>query len=132
MNDYDEKSYKRYKRYRLNKHIYEQEQIFFPLSIILIGTVIAFIWHYILFAIMLVAIAVLTFFLLEKHFSKQMHSAQKLIISSKEAQSGVEIEATIKNLQKPTTIILRIPPKTKNGQKYIARNVEIQDKSLKK
>lgn len=131
MNNYEE-SYKRYRQYRLNKYRYEQEQITFPLAIILIGVVITSIWRYILLAIIIIAIAVLTFFVLKKHFSKQMRSAQKLVISSNEAQNGTEIEATIKNIETPTTIILKIPPKVKNGQKYIAKNVEIQNNSEKK
>ena len=132
MNSYDEESYKRYKQYRLNKYRYEQEQIAFPLSIILIGVVIMSIWHYILLTTIIIALAVLTFFILEKYFSKQRYSVQKLVISSNEALNGTEIEATIKNLETPITIILKIPPKVRNGQKYIAKNVEIQNNSEKK
>ena len=132
MNSYDEESYKRYKQYRLNKYRYEQEQITLPLAIILIGAVIMSIWHYILLAIIIIALAVSVFFILEKHFLKQMRSVQKLVISSNEAQNGTEIEATIKNIENPTTFILKIPPKVKNGQKYIAKNVEIQNNSEKK
>ena len=132
MNHYEEESYKHYKQYRLNKYRYEQEQITFPLAIILIGAVIMSIWHYILLAIIIIALAVSVFFIFKKHFSKQMRSVQKLVISSNEAQNGTEIEATIKNIENPTTIILKIPPKVKNGQKYIAKNVEIQNNSEKK
>ena len=132
MGNYEEKSYERYKQYRLNKYRYEQEQITFPLAIILIGAVIMSIWHYILLGIAVITVAVLTFFILEKYFLKQMCSVQKLVISSKEAQNGTEIEATINNIENPTTIVLKIPPKVKNGQKYIAKNVEIQNNSEKK
>ena len=132
MHNYDEESYNGYKQYRLNKYRYEQEQIYFPLSIILIGTIIISIWHYILLAIIAITLAILTFLILEKYSSRRMKSVQPLVISSEEAQNGVEIKATIKNLQKPTTIILRIPPKAKNGQKYVAKNVEIQGKNEKK
>ena len=132
MGNYEEKSYERYKQYRLNKYRYEQEQITFPLAIILIGAVIMSIWHYILLGIAVITVAILTFFILEKYFLKQMCSVQKLVISSKEAQNGTEIEATINNIENPTTIVLKIPPKVKNGQKYIAKNVEIQNNSEKK
>ncbi len=132
MGNYEEESYERYKQYRLNKYRYEQEQITLPLAIILIGAVIMSMWHYILLAIIIIALAVSVFFILEKHFLKQMRSVQKLVISSTEAQNGTEIEATIKNIENPTTIILKIPPKVKNGQKYIAKNVEIQNDSEKK
>ena len=132
MGNYEEESYERYKRYRLNKYRYEQEQITLSIAIILIGAVIMSMWHYILLAIIIIALAVSVFFILEKHFLKQMRSVQKLVISSNEAQNGTEIEATIKNIDNPTTIILKIPPKVKNGQKYIAKNVEIQNNSEKK
>lgn len=132
MENYEEKSYKRYKQYRLNKYRYEQEQISFPLAIIMIGAVIMSIWNYILLAIIIIALAVSVFFIFEKHFLKKMRSVQKLVISSNEAQNGTEIEVTMKNIENPTTIILKIPPKVKNGQKYIAKNVEIQNNSEKK
>ena len=88
MKNYDEKSYKKYKQYRLNKYRYEQEQIYFPLAVILTGTVLISIRHYILLAIMIVAIAILTCFLLKKHLAKQMRAVQTLVISSEEAQDG--------------------------------------------
>ena len=131
MSNYEE-SYKRYRQYRLNKYRYEHEQFTFPLAIILIGAIILSIWRYVLVVIAIIALAVLTFFVLKKHFSKQFHSVQKLVLSSSEALNGTVIEATIKNTETPTTIILKIPPKVKNGQKYIAKNVEIHSNSEKK
>lgn len=132
MNNRKEESYKRYRQYRLNKYRYEQEQRVIPLAVILIGALILSAWHYILLAVIIAAIAILIFLILKKHFSNQMYSVQKLSISSKEAQNGAEIEATIKNIEVPTTIILKIPPNVKNGQKYIAKNVEIQNNSEKR
>ncbi|MBE6701683.1 MAG: hypothetical protein E7582_07355 [Ruminococcaceae bacterium] len=62
----------------------------------------------------------------------KMNSVQKIVLSSEEARDGIEINATISNIDVPKTIVLKIPPRVKNGQKYIARNVEIQKDSEKK
>ena len=59
----DDKSYERYKQYRLNKYRYEQEQIIFPLAIILIGATIIGLWKYIVLAIAIAcAIAIICLF----------------------------------------------------------------------
>ena len=73
MKNHDDRSYKRYKQYRLNKYRYEQEQIIFPLAIIL-G--LAFFLKYIIIAVLSIAIfAVIMFvmyiFLTKKHRRKR-------------------------------------------------------------
>jgi|GEM_PF-1897738 len=132
MNDYEEESYRRYKQYRINKYTYEQEQKTFPISVILFGALLMSIWKYILLGIAIIGVGALLFFILDRHFSMKMNSVQKIVLSSEEARDGIEINATISNIDVPKTIVLKIPPRVKNGQKYIARNVEIQKDSEKK
>ena len=132
MNDYDERSYKRYKQYRLNKYRYEQNQVLFPLLLILLGALVISIWRYILLAIGIILLIVLFLFFRKRYRSEQMRSVQELIISSEEARNGVKIDATVLDSQVETIITLNIPANTKNGQTYIAKNVEIQDASGKK
>ena len=67
MKSNEEKSYERYKQYRLNKYRYEQDQIVIPFSIIAILAAIITFWKYLLIAIAVdrdivcVAVALLAF-----------------------------------------------------------------------
>ena len=51
MRNDDERSYERYKQYRRNKYRYEQEQIIFPIAIIVGGAILISLWKYILIAV---------------------------------------------------------------------------------
>ena len=58
--DRDERSYKRYKQYRRNKHRYEQEQITFPIAVIL-GLALFIRYWYVVIAIAAIILALIIF-----------------------------------------------------------------------
>ena len=58
MND-DERSYERYKQYRRNKYRYEQEQIMFPVAVIVGLSVLISLWKFILIALAIIAVLAL-------------------------------------------------------------------------
>ena len=58
--DRDERSYKRYKQYRRNKYRYEQEQITFPIAVIL-GLALFIRYWYIVIAIAAIILAFIIF-----------------------------------------------------------------------
>ena len=129
---YDENSYDSYRQYRLNRYRYEQDMWMLPLGIIIAGAILNFIWPYILIGAIVVSVVVLAFFFWRKRKPGKMRSAQPLVLTPEEALRGVNINAEIANIGKPMTIRIHIPPNTKSGQKYIAKNVEIENQSGKK
>ena len=58
--DRDERSYKRYKQYRRNKYRYEQEQIMFPIAVIL-GLALFIRYWYVVIAIAAIILALIIF-----------------------------------------------------------------------
>ena len=58
--DRDERSYKRYKQYRSNKYRYEQEQITFPIAVIL-GLALFIRYWYVVIAIAAIILALIIF-----------------------------------------------------------------------
>ena len=58
--DRDERSYKRYKQYRRNKYRYEQEQITFPIAVIL-GLALFIRYWYVVIAIAAIILALIIF-----------------------------------------------------------------------
>ena len=58
--DRDERSYKRYKQYRRNKYRYEQEQIMFPIAVIL-GLALFIRYWYVVIAIVAIILALIIF-----------------------------------------------------------------------
>ena len=130
MNNYDEESYKRYKQYRLNKYRYEQEQKL-PLYIIILLGILSTVWHYILFALVLFVIIFFAIAIYRALRKKEMTVEQPIILTSEEAENGTELEVYIKNIDVPLTLNVKIPPKTKNGQKFALRNVRTKNVSGK-
>ena len=132
MRDFEEESYKRYKQYRRNRYRYEQEQIIFPLMIILVGAVIISFWKRVVIATIIVVLIVLAFLLYKKFRKKQMKAEQSLILTKEEAQQGSEYEIIIKNTIKPTTINIVTPPNAKDGQRFCVKNIEIENEQGKR
>ena len=65
---------------------------------------------------------------------KEMTVEQPIILTREDAEHGTELEVYIKNIDVPLTLNVKIPPKTKNGQKFALRNVRtkmFQEKLLK-
>ena len=132
MKDYEEESYKRYKQYRRNKYRYEQEQIYFPLMIVLVGAAILTFWKQIVIAAIIVIFLVVAFLLYKKHRKKQMKATKPLLLTSIEAQQGAELSITIQNTAKPITLDIVTPSNAKNGQKIVVKNVLIENERGKK
>lgn len=132
MKDYKEESYKRYKQYRRNKYRYEQEQIYFPLMIVLVGAAILTFWKQIVIATIIVIFLVVAFLLYKKHRKKQMQATTPLLLTSTEAQQGAELSITIQNTAKPITLDIVTPSNAKNGQKIVVKNVLIENERGKK
>ena len=76
----DEKSYERYKQYRRNKYRYEQEQIIFPIAVMLVLGAIISLWKYIVIAIgvacAIAVICLLIYLYLKKQFPMLCNSIQ--------------------------------------------------------
>ena len=132
MKDYEEESYKRYKQYRCNKYRYEQEQIYFPLTIVLVGAAILAFGKQIVIAAIIVVFLVVAFLLYRKHRKKQMQATQPLLLTSVEAQQGAGLSITIKNTAKPITLDIVTPSNAKNGQKFVVKNVLVENEQGKK
>ena len=62
---------------------------------------------------------------------KEMTVEQPIILTSEDAENGTELEVYIKNIDVPLTLNVKIPPKTKNGQKFVLRNVRTKNVSGK-
>lgn len=130
----DEKSYERYKQYRLNKYRYEQEQITFPLAIILIGAAIIGLWKYIVIAIA-VACAIAVIFLLVYLYLKKQLTKQPIVLTKEQAKDGVNATVNISYKNSRATVCLDIPANVQDGEKFVVKNVLFKDvngKILKK
>ena len=132
MKDYEEESYKRYKQYRRNKYRYEQEQLVFPLMIVLVGAAILAFWKKLVIAAITVVFVIVVFLLYRKHRKKQIQSTQPLLLTSTEAQQGAELSITIKNTAKPITLDIVTPSNAKNGQTFVIKNVLVENNQGKK
>ena len=83
MRNDDERSYERYKQYRRNKYRYEQEQIMFPIAIIVGGAILISLWKYILIAIAVICVLFVAVFVLYLYLKKQLKSEQDIVLSKK-------------------------------------------------
>lgn len=126
----DEKSYERYKQYRLNKYTYGQEQIIFPIAIILIGATIIRLWKYIVIAIAVAcAIAVICLFIYI--YLKKQLTEQPIALTKEQAKDGVNATVNITYKNSRATLCLDIPANVQNGEKFFIKNVLFEDESGK-
>ena len=86
----DDGSYERYKQYRRNKYRYEQEQIMFPIAIIVGGAILISLWKYILIAIAAILVLAVVVAILYLYLKKQLKSQQDIVLSKEDAKEGVE------------------------------------------
>ena len=128
MDNYNEESYERYKQYRLNKYRYEQAQKL-PLIFLVLLAMLSTIFKYIIWGIIAFVIVFFCIDLYKVYRKKEMSVKQTIKLKSNDALKGTEIELYIKNLEVPLTIVVKIPPKTKNGQKFVLRNVRTKKSS---
>ena len=135
MNVREGKSYERYKKYRLNKYRYEQEQIVFPLTIVIaLATIISF-WKYILFAVAIVALIAIIAIMIYWHLKRQVIARQPISLTAEDARDGVTAHINVKYKSSQAKLELEIPPNVKDGQKFVVKDVLFEDasgKALKK
>ena len=128
----DDSSYERYKQYRRNKYRYEQEQIMFPIAVIIGLAIIIGLWKYILIAIaaILVLLAVVTILCL--YLKKQLKSEQDIVLSKEDAKEGVEAKISVSYDSQIVSFVFDIPSDVKDGQKFVAKNILFENQKGKK
>lgn len=122
----DDKSYKKYKQYRHNKYRYEEEQIIFPVAVILIGATVIGLWKDIVVAIAIVcAIAIICLFIY-LYLKKQL-TGQQVVLTKEQALDGVNATVNILYKNSRATVCLDIPANVKDGEKFVVKNVLFKD-----
>lgn len=132
MRNDDDRSYERYKQYRRNKYRYEQEQIMFPIAIILGGAILISLWKYILIAISAVFVVAVAVAILYFYLKKQLKSEQDIVLSKEDAREGVEAEINVSYDAQTVSFVFDIPSGVKDGQKFVAKNILFENKNGKK
>ena len=130
MND-DERSYERYKQYCRNKYRYEQEQIMFPMAVIVGLAVLISLWKYILIALAIIAVLALAVAVLYLYLKKQLKSEQDIILSQEDAKEGVEAKINVYYNSQKVSFLFDIPSNVKDGQKFVAKNILLKNKKRK-
>ena len=132
MRNDDERSYERYKQYRRNKYRYEQEQIIFPIAIIVGGAILISLWKYILIAIVAVLVLAVVVAILYLYLKKQLKSEPDIILSKEDAKEGVEAKINVSCDSQTVSFVFNIPSSVKDGQKFVAKNILFENKKGKK
>ena len=132
MRNDDERSYERYKQYRRNKYRYEQEQIIFPIAIIIGLSIIISLWKYTLIAIAVVSFLAVVVAILYLYLKKQLKSEQDIVLSKEDAKEGVEAKINVSYDSQTVSFVFNIPPGLKDGQKLVAKNILFENKKGKK
>ena len=132
MKKHEDKAYERYKQYRINKYRYEQEQIIFPVAIILGGTILFSLWKYILFAIAAISVVAIVAILLYLYLKKQVTSQQVIVLSKESAQEGATLNMNVTYKERVAAFDFGIPAGVKDGQKFVAKNILFEDANGKK
>ena len=132
MRNDDERSYERYKQYRRNKYRYEQEQIIFPIAIIIGLSIIISLWKYILIAIAVVSFLAVVVAILYLYLKKQLKSEQDIVLSKEDAKEGVEAKISVLYDSQIVFFVFDIPSDVKDGQKFVAKNIQFENKKGKK
>ena len=132
MRNDDERSYERYKQYRRNKYRYEQEQIIFPIAIIIGLSIIISLWKYILIAIAVVSFLAVVVAILYLYLKKQLKSEQDIVLSKEDAKEGVEAKISVLYDSQIVSFVFDIPSGVKDGQTFVAKNILFENKKGKK
>ena len=127
----DDKSYERYKQYRLNKYSYEQHQIIFPLSIIIGGAILMSLWKYILIAIATIIVLAVAVAILYLYLKKQLKARQAVILTQEDAKEGVNAHIDVTYGSQTVSFVFNIPSDVKDGQKFVAKNILFKNKKGK-
>ena len=132
MKNDDERLYEKYKQYRRNKYRYEQEQIVFPIAVIIGLAIIIGLWKYILIAIGMVLFLAIAVAILYLYLRKQLKSKQDIVLSKEDAKEGVEAKINVSYDSQTVSFVFNIPPNVKDGQKFTAKNILFENKNGKK
>ena len=119
----EDKSYERYKQYRLNKYRYEQKQILFPLTIVIALAAIISFWKDILIAVAIVAVIVVIALIIYWHLKRQVIASQPISLAAEDARDGVTAHINVKYKSSQAKLELEIPPNVKDGQKFVVKDV---------
>ena len=131
MKNNDDRSYERYKQYRLNKYRYKQEQIIFPIGIIIGLAILIGLWKYILIAIGIISILGLAVLIWYLYAKKQLTAEQPILLTEDDARTGVNVAANITYHSKTVRVETDVPPNAKDGQKIVVKNVWFDNKKGK-
>ena len=132
MRNDDDRAYERYKQYRRNKYRYEQEQIMFPIAIIVGGAILISLWKYILVAIGAVVVLAVAVAIIYLYLKKQLKSEQDIVLSKEDAKEGVEAKINVSYDAQIVSFFFDIPSGVKDGQKFVAKNILFKNKKGKK
>ena len=124
----DDRSYERYTQYRLNKYRYEQEQILFPIAIVVGGIILTSLLKYILIAIAAVLVFAVAVAVLYLYLKKQLKSEQDIVLSKEDAKEGVEAKINVSYDAQTVSFVFDIPSGVKDGQKFVAKNILFENK----
>ena len=132
MRSNDDRSYERYKQYRRNKYRYKQEQIIFPIAIVIGGAMLISLWKYILIAIAAVLVLAVSVAILYMYLKKQLKSEQDIVLSKTDAKEGAEAKINVLYDSQTVSFVFNIPPGVKDGQKFVAKNILFENKKGEK
>ena len=131
MRSNDDRSYERYKQYRRNKYRYKQEQIIFPIAIVVGGAILISLWKYILIAIAAVLVLAVSVAILYMYLKKQLKSERDIVLSKEDAKEGVEAKINVSYDSQTVSFVFDIPSGVKDGQKFVAKNIIFENKKGK-
>ena len=90
----------------------------------IVGFIVLFsLLKYLLIALAIFVLYELAIFFLYKYLQKQLTSEQPILLSAADAQEGVEAKITVVYLSQRIAFDFFIPPNTKNGRKFVAKNI---------
>ena len=132
MKNEDDRSYERYKQYRLNKYRYEQDQKIFPVAIIIALAIIIGLLKYILIAIAIICVLAIVLLFVYLYLKKQLTTEEVIVLSKEDAKEGVDIIAYVMYESKTARVETVTPKNAKDGQKFVVKNVLFENKKGKK
>ena len=127
----DDESYERYKQYRRNKYRYEQEQIIFPVTIVICISILISFWKYILIALVSIVAITAAVAILYWYLKKQLSATQPVFLTKEDAQDGAEAKINVTYDSQTVSFTFNIPPNVKDGQKFVAKNILFKNKKGK-
>lgn len=132
MNNNDDKSYKRYKQYQMNKHRYKEEQFLIPATIIICGATLMTFWKQILIAIVAICIVGIIAVVIYRYLKKQLNVEHPIVISPEDAKNGVNFKMNVTYDSQRVSFNYDVPANVKSGEKFVAKNILFENKKGKK